>query len=170
MQGHSKRLGCFTLKDDSDSEEKKVVTSGSLFFKKLQKKSSPPPMSTAAEVRAASTAASSSDDRKAGATSTVQEVRHPVAKDRHPVAMGGQLPASDRHPVANDKLGKVGEKTSPKTDVTHVQRRTSEVGFFSGFFWQKLFQRRFSNVGFLLHCLELSCNLATKQDPGKETS
>lgn len=99
-------------------------------------------MSTAAEVRAASTAASSSDDRKAGATSTVQEVRHPVA-------MGGQSPASDRHPVANDKLGKVGEETSPKTDVTHVQRRTSEVGFFSGFFWQKLFQRRFSNVGFL---------------------
>lgn len=126
LPGHSKRLGRFTLKDDSDSEEKKVVTSGSLFFKKLQKKSSPPPMSTAAEVRAASTAASSSDDRKAGATSTVQEVRHPVAKDRHPVAMGGQSPASDRHPVANDKLGKVGEKTSPKTDVTHVQRRTSE--------------------------------------------
>lgn len=115
----SKRLGRFVLKDDSDSEDKKMVSSGSLFFKKLQKKASPPPMSTAAEVRAASTAATSSDDRKPSAVSSVQDVRHPVAKDGHSLN-------KDRHPVAKDRAEKVGGRSSPKPDEKPVQRKTSE--------------------------------------------
>lgn len=99
-----------------------MVSSGSLFFKKLQKKASPPPMSTAAEVRAASTAATSSDDRKPSAVSSVQDVRHPVAKDGHSLN-------KDRHPVAKDRAEKVGGRSSPKPDEKPVQRKTSEVQF-----------------------------------------
>ncbi|XP_078381815.1 DNA repair protein XRCC1-like [Oculina patagonica] len=120
----SKRLGRFTLRDDSDSEEKKV-SSGSLFFKTLQKKASPPPMSTAAEVRAASTAATSSDDRKPSADSSVQGVRHPVAKDRGSLNKDRQPVAKDGHP-AKDRVEKIGGKASPKPDEKPIQRRTSE--------------------------------------------
>ena len=130
FQASSKRLGRFTLKDDSDSEDKKRTSSGSLFFKKLVKKPSPPPMSTAAEVRAASTATSSSDDRKGSSTNSMQEMRHPV-KDRQPVAKDGQSTSLDRHPVAGDKVEKVVRKPSPKSEEKQVQRRASEVCYFS---------------------------------------
>lgn len=79
-------------------------------------------MSTAAEVRAASTAATLSDDRKPSAVSSVQDVRHPVAKDGHSLN-------KDRHPVAKDRMEKIGGRSSPKPDEKPVQRRTSEVDF-----------------------------------------
>lgn len=122
----SKRLGRFTLKDDSDNEGKSV-SSGSLFFKKLQKKASPPPLSMAAEVRAASTsAASSSDDRKAGDISSVKGTTCPDVKDRHMVAKDRHPVAKDRQEVASDRLENVGGRVSPKPEGKATQRRTSE--------------------------------------------
>lgn len=124
----SKRLGRFILKDDSDGEEKKRMSSGSLFFSKLHKKASPPLMSMAAEVRAASTASSSSNDRKESTASNSHDARHPMARDRQPVAKGGQSTMRDRCTVANDKAEKTGVKAqaSPKCVEKEVQRRMSE--------------------------------------------
>ena len=98
-------------------------------------------MSTAAEVRAASTATTSSDDRKASAVSSVQGVRHPVAKDGH-------SSNKDRHPVAKDRAEKIGGRSSPKPDEKPVQRRTSEVQFVKqSYFHAKLF---YHHAGFTL--------------------
>lgn len=82
-------------------------------------------MSTAAEVRAASTAATSSDDRKPSAISSVQGVRHPVAKDGQSLNKDRQPVAKDGHP-AKDRVEKIG-RASPKPDEKPIQRRTSEV-------------------------------------------
>ncbi|CAH3032814.1 unnamed protein product [Porites evermanni] len=116
----SKRLGRFTLKDDSDSEEKSI-SSGSLFFKKRQKKASLPPMSMAAEVRAASTAtASSSDDKRTSDTSGFKATkdRQSVPSDRQPVAL-------NRHVEAKEKKEK-SRTTSPKPEQKSAERRISE--------------------------------------------
>ena len=80
-------------------------------------------MSTAAEVRAASIATTSSDDRKPSAGSSVQDVRHSVAKDGH-------SSNKDRHPVVKDRAEKLRGRSSPKPDDEKpVQRKTSEVQF-----------------------------------------
>lgn len=121
----SKRLGRFTLKDDSDSEEQKI-SSGNLFFKKLQKKTSPPPMATAAEVRAASLATSSSVDKRTIAASTAQNHRHPSTKDGQLGTKGTPSVASDRQPVARDRADKIERRSSPKPDEKSFQRKTTE--------------------------------------------
>lgn len=96
-------------------------------------------MSTAAEVRAASTATTSSEDRKPSVVSSVQDVRHPVAKDGHSLN-------KDRHPVAKHRAEKIGGRSCPKPDEKPVQRRTSEVQFAKQlYFYAKLLisSRRF---------------------------
>lgn len=126
LPASSKRLGRFTLKDDSDSEEKKRMSSGSLFFKKFEKKSSPPALSMAAEVRAASIASGSSDDKKVGTASIVRDVRQSGAKERQPVARGGQTPVRDRSTVIKSKVDNADVKASAKCDENEAKRRSSE--------------------------------------------
>lgn len=90
-------------------------------------------MSTAAEVRAASTAAAtSSNDRKPSAASSVQGVRHPVAKDGHSLNKDRQPVAKNGHP-AKDRVEKIEGRASPKPDEKPIQRRTSEVDLLPTF-------------------------------------
>ncbi|XP_074633138.1 DNA repair protein XRCC1-like [Acropora palmata] len=126
LPASSKRLGRFTLNDDSDSEEKKRMSSGSLFFKKFEKKSSPPALSMAAEVRAASIATGSSDDKKVGTASIVRDVRQSGAKERQPVARGGQTPVRDRSTVIKSKVDNADVKASAKCGENEAKRRSSE--------------------------------------------
>lgn len=104
------------------------MSSGSLFFKKFEKKSSPPALSMAAEVRAASTATGSSHDKKAATASSVRDVQQSEAKDRQPVARGGQTPVRDRSTVIKSKVDNAGVKASAKCDEKEAKRRSSEVG------------------------------------------
>lgn len=138
LPASSKRLGRFTLNDDSDSEEKKRMSSGSLFFKKFEKKSSPPALSMAAEVRAASIATGSSDDKKVGTTSIVRDVRQSGAKDRQPVASGGQTSVRDRSTVIKSKVDNADGKASAKCDENEAKRRSSEVGLLSSLLYSHL--------------------------------
>lgn len=126
LPASSKRLGRFTLNDDSDGEEKKRMSSGSLFFKKFEKKSSPPALSMAAEVRAASIATGSSGDKKVVTASIVRDVRQSGAKDRQPVARGGQTPVRDRSTVIKSKVDNADVKASVKCDENEAKRRSSE--------------------------------------------
>lgn len=125
----SKRLGRFTLKDDSDTEEKKI-SSGKLFFKKFQKKTSPPSMSTAAEVRAAASTVISSVDKRTIAASTAQNHRHPSTKDGQSGDRETHSVASDRQPVARGRADKIGGRSSPKPGERYSHRKTSEVGSY----------------------------------------
>lgn len=126
LPASSKRLGRFTLNDDSDSEEKKRMSSGSLFFKKFEKKSSTPALSMAAEVRAASIATGSSGDKKVVTASIVRDVRQSGAKERQPVARGGQTPVRDRSTVIKSKVDNADVKASAKCVENEAKIRSSE--------------------------------------------
>ena len=114
------------------------MSSGSLFFKKFEKKSSPPALSMAAEVRAASIATGSSDDKKVGTASIVRDVRQSGAKERQPVARGGQTPVRDRSTVIKSKVDNADVKASAKCDENEAKRRSSEVGLLSSLLYSQL--------------------------------